>query len=187
MAEESSRILDMTWITDRIAIGGAIDTEDDIQTLAASGVTHIISMRIEFDETELAAAHGIKVLFNGVYNDFQPKPPELFDRGIEFGIKALRKPGTKLLIHCTLGMHRAPAMALALLGAMGWPIPVAMDSIQKCRPVVYFADCYVESVKQCLDRRCSARLSAAPQLKAVESPELATVPLEEAEAARDAA
>jgi hypothetical protein len=153
--------LDLTWITDRIAIGGAVETEDDIKTLTAAGVTHIISMRIEFDETELASKHGIEVLFNGVYNDFQPKPPALFDRGIEFGMRALRKPGTKLLVHCTLGMHRAPAMALALLGAMGWPLPVAMDSIQKCRPIVYFADSYVESVKHCLERRGSLPSQAA--------------------------
>ena len=139
--------MDMTWITDRIAIGGGIETAENMQLVAQAGVTHIIDMQIEFDDTGLARAHKIRVLWNGIYNDFQPKPPELFQRGVDFGLAALAKQRAKLLIHCTLGMHRAPAMALALLCAMGWPLEVAMQVIQKCRPVVYFADAYVESVK----------------------------------------
>ena len=151
----------MTWITDRMAVGGAVETAEDMQALVAAGITHILSMRIEFDESELAKPYGIQVLFNGTYNDFQPKPAELFDRGVDFGLRALRRPGTRLLVHCTLGMHRAPAMALAILGAMGWPLPVAMQTIQKCRPVVYFADAYVDSVRECLEQRAWKRDPAA--------------------------
>jgi hypothetical protein len=139
--------MDMTWITDRIAVGGGIETSENMGIVADAGITHIIDMQIEFDDTTLAGPHKIKVLWNGIYNDFQPKPPELFERGVEFGLAALRKQKSKGLIHCTLGMHRAPAMALALLGAMGWPLPVAMQLIQKCRPVVYFAEAYVKSVE----------------------------------------
>jgi protein-tyrosine phosphatase len=149
--------MDMTWITHRIAVGGGIETADNMRIVAGAGVTHIIDMQIEFDDTSLAVAHRIKVLWNGIYNDFQPKPPELFERGVEFGLAALRKQKSKILIHCTLGMHRAPAMTLALLGAMGWPLPVAMQLIQKCRPVVYFADAYVKSVEAYLAERPSSQ------------------------------
>lgn len=142
--------MDMTWITDRIAVGGGIEAPENMEIVAQAGITHIIDMQIEFDDTQLAAPYKIKVLWNGIYNDFQPKPPELFERGVQFGLAALRKPRSKLLIHCTLGMHRAPMMALALLGAMGWPLQVALDSIQKLRPVVYFADSYVKSVEDYL-------------------------------------
>jgi protein-tyrosine phosphatase len=145
--------MDMTWITDRIAVGGGIETRENMETVAKAGITHIIDMQIEFDDTQLAEPYKIKVLWNGIYNDFQSKPPELFARGVEFGLAALRKHKSKVLIHCTLGMHRAPMMALALLCAMGWPIEVAIDSIQKCRPVVYFADSYVKSVEAYLAHR----------------------------------
>lgn len=148
--------MDFTWITDRIAVGAAIETSENMQAVAEAGITHIINMQIEFDDTSLAAPYKIKVLWNGIYNDFQPKPAEVFERGVEFGLAALRKQRSKLLIHCTLGMHRAPAMALALLAAMGWPIEVARQVIQKCRPVAYFADAYVESVEQYLACRRSA-------------------------------
>ena len=145
--------MDMTWIMDRIAVGGGIENAENMAEVARAGITHIINMQIEFDDTELARAYGIKVLNNGVYNDFEPKPPELFQRGVEFGTAALRKQNTKLLIHCTLGMHRAPTMTLALLCALGWPLQVARQLIERCRPIVYFCDNYVTSVEGFLKGR----------------------------------
>ena len=145
--------MDMTWIMDRIAVGAGIENAENMAEVAHAGITHIINMQIEFDDSALAAAHGIKVLNNGVYNDFEPKPPELFQRGVEFGMGALRKQNTKVLIHCTLGMHRAPTMALALLCALGWPIHIARQLIERCRPVVYFCDNYIASVESYLRER----------------------------------
>jgi protein-tyrosine phosphatase len=156
--------MDMTWIMDRIAVGGGIECAENMEQVARAGITHIINMQIEFNDSELAAVHGIRVLNNGVYNDFEPKPPELFQRGVEFGTAALRKQNTKLLIHCTLGMHRAPTMALALLCSLGWPLPVARQLIERCRPVVYFCDNYISSVAEYLaSREDAAHLCAKPQ------------------------
>ena len=160
--------MDMTWITDRIALGGGIETLENMEIVAKAGITHIINMQIEFDDTQLAAPHKVKVLWNGIYNDFQPKPAELFERGVEFGLAALRKRNSKLLIHCTLGMHRAPMMTLALLCAMGWPLKVAIDSIQKLRPVVYFADSYVKSVEDYLAQRQEVTVSQAQHARVLD-------------------
>jgi len=157
--------MDMTWIMDRIAVGGGIESAENMAEVARAGITHIINMQIEFDDAPLASAHGIKVLNNGVYNDFEPKPPELFHRGVEFGVTALRKHNTKLLIHCTLGMHRAPTMALALFCALGWPLPVARQLIERCRPVVFFCDNYITSVEDYLSQReQAAAAETAPQV-----------------------
>ena len=157
--------MDMTWIMDRIAVGGGIESAENMEQVARAGITHIINMQIEFNDSELAAIHGIKVLNNGVYNDFEPKPAELFQRGVEFGTAALRKQNTKLLIHCRLGMHRAPTMALALLCAMGWPLPVARQLIERCRPVVYFCDNYINSVEEYLSLRdAAAHLGTKPEV-----------------------
>src|SRR6185437_3400315 len=142
--------MDMTWVTERIALGGAIWSDDNMQEVARSGVTHIIDMQIEFDDTELARPYGIEVLWNGTDDDFQPKPPELFERGVEFGQAALEENGNKVYIHCAAGVHRAAMMTLALLGATGWDVDEAMRVIQGRRPVVDFADVYVGSVKNFL-------------------------------------
>lgn len=145
--------MDMTWVTERIAVGGAIWSDVNMQEVARRGVTHIIDMQIEFDDTELARPYGVEVLWNGTDDDFQPKPPELFQRGVEFARAALDEDETKVYIHCAAGVHRAAMMTLALLGSLGWELDDAMELIQGRRPVVDFADVYVHSVKNFLRRQ----------------------------------
>jgi len=142
--------MDMTWVTGRIAVGGGIWNATNMATVARAGVTHIIDMQIEFDDTALAEPHGIEVLWNAVDDDFQPKPPEIFRRGVEFALAALDQPGTKLYIHCAAGVHRAPMMALAVLCSLSWTMQQAMQLIEARRPVVDFADVYVRSVQRFL-------------------------------------
>ena len=45
--------MDMTWVTDRIGVGGGIWTPENMAAVARAGVTHIIDMQIEFDDTPL--------------------------------------------------------------------------------------------------------------------------------------
>ncbi|SRR5581483_5094194 len=139
--------MDMSWITDRIAVGGGIWTEDKMAEVARAGITHIIDMQVEFDDTPLAEPHGIEVLWNAVDDDFQPKPPEVFQRGVEFALAALDQPGSRLYIHCAAGVHRAPMMTLALLRVLGYGLDDALELIEDRRPVVDFADVYVRSVE----------------------------------------
>jgi protein-tyrosine phosphatase len=142
--------MDITWLTDRIAVGGGIWTADNMAKVAAAGITHIIDMQIEFDDTPLAARHGIEVLWNPTDDDFDQKPAALFERGVNFAQAALAGSNAKVLIHCAAGVHRAPMMALALLGSMGWSLQDAMELIEGRRPVADFADVYVRSVEEFL-------------------------------------
>jgi protein-tyrosine phosphatase len=139
--------MDMTWVTGRVAVGGGIWTDDKMIEVVRAGVTHIIDMQIEWDDTRLAAPYGVQVLWNPADDDFQPKPPELFRRGVEFALAALDDGESKVFIHCAAGVHRAPMMTLALLRALGFGLQDAMDTIQSRRPVVDFADVYVQSVE----------------------------------------
>jgi protein-tyrosine phosphatase len=148
--------MDMTWVTGRIAVGGGIWTAEKMAEVARSGVTHIIDMQIEFDDTELAEPHAIEVLWNPIDDDFQPKPPDVFQRGVEFAAGALEEDGTKLFIHCAAGVHRAPMMTLAVLCWLGWTPAAAQELILKERPVVDFADVYVRSVERFLDQQVRA-------------------------------
>ena len=145
--------MDMTWLTSRIAVGGGIWNPDNMSVVARAGITHIIDMQIEFDDTTLAAPHGIKVLWNPIDDDFQAKPPEIFQRGVDFALQALDRDGAVLYVHCAAGVHRAPMMALAILCSMGWKMPDAIDLIELRRPVVDFADVYVQSVERFLDQQ----------------------------------
>jgi protein-tyrosine phosphatase len=144
--------MDMTWITDRIAVGGGIWTAAHMEEVACAGVTHILDMQIEFDDTALAVPHGIRVLWNPIDDDFQPKPPEVFERGVKFARAALDEEGTKIFIHCAAGIHRAPMMALAILCSTGWEMEKALDVMESLRPVVDFAPVYVDSVRRYLGK-----------------------------------
>jgi protein-tyrosine phosphatase len=145
--------VDLTWITSRIAVGGGIWNDENMAELARMGVTHVIDMQIEFDDTPLAEPHGIQVLWNATDDDFQHKPPELFVRGVEFAEQALQQDDGKLYIHCAAGVHRAPMMTLGLLCSMGWDMGTAMETISSRRPVVDFADVYVNSVENFLQQQ----------------------------------
>ena len=140
--------MDITWITDQIAVGGGIWNAEKMEKLARLGVTHIIDMQLEFDDTELARPHGIQVLWNAIDDDFQLKPPDVFQRGVEFALHALNSDGSgKLFIHCAAGVHRAPMMTLAVLRVLGYSLDDAMIMIEERRPVVDVADVYVRSVE----------------------------------------
>ena len=143
--------MDISWLTDRIAVGGGIWTPENMAKVARAGITHIIDMQIEFDDTPLAAEHSIAVLWNPTDDDFEPKPAVLFQRGVDFAQAAFQGDDAKLLIHCAAGIHRAPMMALAILGSMGWQVEDAMDLIEGRRPVADLAEVYVQSVEEFLD------------------------------------
>ena len=139
--------MDMTWVTDRIAVGGGIWNDENMAELVRMGISHIIDMQIEFDDRPLAGPYDVAVLYNPVDDDFQPKPAHVFQRGVEFALEALDSPDSKIYIHCAAGVHRAPMMTLAVLRSMGWSLKDAIELIQGRRWVVDFADVYVQSVE----------------------------------------
>jgi len=139
-------------VTDRIAVGGGIWNAENMAEVAHAGITHIIDMQIEFDDTLLASHHGIEVFWNPTDDDFESKPAALFQRGVDFAAEALEQANTKLYVHCAAGVHRAPMMTVALLASMGWKMRDAMRTIQVKRPVVDFADVYVRSVEEFLEK-----------------------------------
>jgi len=152
--------MDMTWITERIALGGGIWNAQNMETLAQSGITHIVDMQIEFDDRPLAEPLGIKVLWNPTDDDFLPKPAGLLKSGVDFALEALEDPRARVYVHCAAGVHRAPMMTLAILCALNWQIDQAMHLIESRRPEVDFADVYVESVRRFLESRVESAQSS---------------------------
>ena len=148
--------MDMTWITGRLALGGGIWNQQNMADVARAGITHIIDMQIEFDDTQLAEPHGIEVLWNPTDDDFHSKPVELFQRGVDFAARALELENSRVLIHCAAGVHRAAMMMLAVLCSQGWEMEEAMRMMVARRPVVDFADVYVESVERFLQQQVRA-------------------------------
>lgn len=145
--------MDITWLTDRIAVGGGIWNAENMTAVARAGITHVIDMQIEFDDTALAEAVGISVCWNPIDDDFEPKSAKVFERGVDFALETLEKDEAKIFIHCAAGVHRAPMMTLAVLATMGWTVEDAMELIEARRPAADFAEVYVKSVKDFLKGR----------------------------------
>jgi protein-tyrosine phosphatase len=157
--------MDMTWVTERIAVGGGIWVAEKMAEVARAGVTHVIDMQIEFDDTALGEDAGVAVLWNPVDDDFEPKHPIVFERGVNFALRALDDPEAKLFVHCAAGVHRAPMMALAILCATGYSLEQAKHLIQTKRYVVDFAEVYVRSVEDFLKGYAEAEVKAGVSRK----------------------
>lgn len=131
---------DVSFITDRLATGGAIGGPDVAGTIAL-GITHIVDCQGEFDDTQEFAGTGIAVLWDGVPDDGNPEThgPLWFGPGIAFALDALSKPHTKVLCHCAAGVNRGPSMAYAVMLALGFDINAAENLIREARPQVQLA------------------------------------------------
>jgi protein-tyrosine phosphatase len=160
-----NRGMDMTWVTGRIAVGGGIWSAENMAAVARAGITHIIDMQLEFDDTPLADPLGIEVLWNPTDDDFQLKSPELLQRGVDFAQQALENDEARLFIHCAAGVHRAPMMTLAILCAQGWELGAAMETISSRRPLADFAEVYVSSVEKFLQQQQAPQEIGKPQVE----------------------
>jgi hypothetical protein len=147
--------LDYHWVTDRLAVGGAIWTRRNMELLARDGITHVLDMQAEFDDSLIAEGTAVQVFWNPCDDDFEEKPPHLFQRGVEFARRALRDPDARVYFHCSAGVHRGPMMLLAALAADGMEMSQAMELIRARRPEADFPEVYRRSVARFLDSRDS--------------------------------
>ncbi|MBI2820534.1 MAG: hypothetical protein HYX73_11190, partial [Acidobacteria bacterium] len=67
-------MVDYQFVTERLAIGGSIGTGENMRELARAGITHVVNMQKEFDDSLLTDGSGIEILWNGCEDDFLPKP-----------------------------------------------------------------------------------------------------------------
>ncbi len=89
--------LNLTWITDSLAVGGAFRARD-VRQLQAQGVTAILDLRDEAsDDPELLARHGIEFLRLPT-PDAHPPSQEHFDQGVEWVLER-QAAGHKVFVH----------------------------------------------------------------------------------------
>ena len=149
-------MLDYQFVTERLAIGGSIGTPANMRELSRAGITHVVNMQKEFDDSLLTDGSGIEVLWNGCEDDFLPKPAELFWKGVRFTLQALADPEAKVYFHCAAGVHRSPIMLLAVLRVLGHERRDAINMISDARPQANFPPIYLMSVE---DFFCEYRAS----------------------------
>lgn len=152
---------DLSWVTERIAVGGAIESMADVRVIASKGVTHVLNLRDGdhhpehfAEEAPWLAKAGLDYHLNPVHDDGKKKPPEWFQRSIEYALGVLSKPNAKLFVHCKAGINRSPATVFAILYAFGIPDDDAREHVLEARAKAtdrYFDDAYaaVNSLGYC--------------------------------------
>lgn len=130
--------MDLTFITTRIATGGAITSPSDVVSLLDAGITHVIDCCSETDD-DILHGYPITLLRNQVSDDGQPKPSDWFDLSIRFALDALTRPRAKVLAHCMSGLNRGPSTAYAIVRAFGILGADAELLIRTRRPQVQLA------------------------------------------------
>jgi predicted protein tyrosine phosphatase len=135
-------VANVNFVTERLAVGGDLSpnfhrAHRQLDELVAAGVTHIVDLREEWSDEVLVRtwAPQVQYLQHRVADAGQEIGPEWFAELAEWVEQALAQPDAKVLVHCHMGVNRAPSAMLALLLAQGTGLRPALDAIRHARPV----------------------------------------------------
>ena len=123
--------LNMSWITPSLAVGGRVQNED-IERLAATGITRVVDTRAEHqdDAAALGAAH-IELLALPTVDTF-PLTIEQLQTGAAWVNRQIDE-GQRVLIHCEHGVGRSVLLTAAALVAAGMSADDALHLIRRRR------------------------------------------------------
>jgi protein-tyrosine phosphatase len=124
-------MLDLSWITETLAIGGSFPPTQTQALARDHGVTAVVDLRGEAcDDAELLATHGIDLLHLPTI-DFAPVSPAKLARGIAFVTEHL-SAGRRVLVHCAHGIGRSALLGLSVLVEHGHT-PIDALALAKAR------------------------------------------------------
>lgn len=142
-------VLDISQTSGRVLIGAAPRSEQQTRELIGLGVTAIIDLRAERKEHDVLSTLNKQITkyHAPIYDDWQPIPVMFFSN-LERRIKlAFEKDGTKLLLCCGAGEHRAPLAGVLALICLGESLESAVASVTKARPVAELLPVYMKSLE----------------------------------------
>ena len=143
----------LCWVTENIALCGDLpsNTADALAQLAhweSAGITHEIDLRVEAHDGDFVAANSaITYIHRGVDDNGGRREDSWFDETVGDIMRILgTDPDARIVIHCHLGVNRAPSIVFAALLELGWePLP-ALRRIRDVRPIagiIYATDAVV--------------------------------------------
>jgi predicted protein tyrosine phosphatase len=134
-------VANAAFVTERVAVGGDLSpnfglARRQLDELVAAGITHIADLREEWSDETLVKtwAPQVRYLHHRVADAGQAIDGAWFDELADWVDAALAEPGSKVLVHCHMGVNRAPSAVLALLLHRGMGLRPALDAIRSARP-----------------------------------------------------
>ena len=123
--------LNMSWVTDSLAVGGRVRPQD-IRRLAQAGVSAVVDTRSEHqDDPAQMGAEGIALLLLPT-PDTYPLSIEQLQEGTTW-VNAQIAQGKRVLIHCEHGVGRSVLLTAAVLVTQGMSADDALDLVQRRR------------------------------------------------------
>ncbi len=148
-------MVDYSRITERIFTGAAISSQQDVNTLVAAGVTHIIDAREEYDDASIIMANHPAIVYcwDPTKDDGQhPKPVEWFAKALDLAMPALAQPGRIVYAHCAAGVNRGPSLTYTIMRAQGFSHLGALAIIRLKRPITMVGIAYSDDADLALQQ-----------------------------------
>lgn len=123
--------LNMSWVTNHLAVGGRIRPED-IRALSLTGITHVIDTRSEYKDDEQALAQENIALLYLPTPDTYPLSVEQLTQGAQWASEHI-KQGGRVLIHCEHGVGRSVLLTCAVLVYSGMHARDALALVKEKR------------------------------------------------------
>ena len=123
--------LNLSWITDDLAVGGSFSTSDAERLARELGIKAVVDLRVEAcDDAAVLKRHGIAFLHLPTEDHCAVSRPML-DAGVAFAGRHLDR-SERVLIHCQHGIGRSALLALCVLVSRG-RAPLAALRLAKAR------------------------------------------------------
>lgn len=129
-------------LNDWLAVSGDLDTsrpelaKAQLQSWIDEGITDIIDLRGEWSDKKFVELHAPQLNYHylGTHDDGGWQEDKWFEDGLA-AIEMVKALGGKAIVHCHMGVNRAPSMAYRLLLADGLDHIEALELIREARPI----------------------------------------------------
>jgi len=124
-------MIDLTWITDTLALGGSFSPAATAALPRDHGVSAVVDLRGEqSDDAQLLAKYHVEFLHLPTI-EFAPVSPALMRRGTAFVLDRVNA-GRRVLVHCGRGIGRSSVLVLNVLVEQG-ATPIGALTLTKQR------------------------------------------------------
>jgi protein-tyrosine phosphatase len=111
-------MLDLSWITETLAIGGSFEPGQTAQLVRDHQVSAVVDLRGERShDRRVLAKHHVDLLHLPTL-DLEPVTPAALERGVAFVIARV-SAGRRVLVHCAKGIGRSAVLGISVLVEQG--------------------------------------------------------------------
>jgi len=137
------RVLDQLYVSGDLPIRSA-EFDAQLDQWIDEGITHIVDLRGEHSDADRVADRHphVTYVWLGTHDDGGTQDASWFDAGVDAILDALADPDAKVIVHCHMGVNRAPSLVFAALLALGYGIEEGLAAIREARPIanILYAD-----------------------------------------------